>query len=84
MDARTEAMALVWNDKRDDHSPRCDDDAWDSILYGVTPHMGDHTPIYNEPVKGSKEWLAAQEAAEFEEALAQAIEQYGDAEDRAA
>lgn len=73
MDARTEAMALVWNEKRDDHSPRCDDDAWDAILYGVTPHMGDYRPEMNEPKKGTKEWEQAQEAAEFEQALADAI-----------
>lgn len=73
MDARSEAMALVWNEKRDDHSPRCDDDAWDSILYGVTPHMGDYRPELNEPKKGTKEWEQAQEAAEFEQALADAI-----------
>lgn len=72
MDARNEAMALVWNEKRDDHSPRCDDDCFDAILYGVTPHMGDRVPEYNEPVKGSREWEQAQEVAEFEQALADA------------
>lgn len=80
MDARAEAMALVWNEKRDDHSPRCDDDAWDSILYGVTPHMGDYRPEQEEPKKGSKEWEAAQELAEFEQALSSAMGAEGEGE----
>jgi hypothetical protein len=83
MDLRNEATALVWNDKRDDHSPKCDDDAWDSLLYAATPHMGDHRPEENPVVPGSKEWQAAQELAEYEQALANAIDRYGDAEDRA-
>jgi hypothetical protein len=83
MDLRNEATALVWNDKRDDHSPKCDDDAWDSLLYAATPHMGDYRPEENPVVPGSKEWQAAQEMAEYEQALQNAIEQYGDAEDRA-
>jgi hypothetical protein len=73
MDARNEAMALLWNEKRDDHSPRCDDDAWDAILYGATPHMGDYRPEQEPAKPGSKEWQAAQEAAEFEAALAEAM-----------
>lgn len=77
MDARNEAVALTWNEKRDDHNPRCDDDAWDCILYGVTPHMGDYRPEQNEPEKGTKEWLAAQEMAEYEQALADAIDEHG-------
>jgi hypothetical protein len=78
MDARNEAMQLLWNEKRDDHSPRCDDDAFDAILYGVTPHIGDYRPEVEPPRKGTKEWLAAEEMAEYEEALRQSIESAGD------
>jgi hypothetical protein len=78
MDLRNEATALVWNDKRDDHSPKCDDDAWDSLLYAATPHMGDYRPEENPVVPGSKEWQAAQEMAEFEQAMQNAIEQAGE------
>jgi hypothetical protein len=39
--------------------------------------MGDYRPEEEEPVKGSREWQAAQETAEYEQALAEAIEQAG-------
>src|SRR5690606_18794653 len=40
MDPRAEATALVWNDARDNHSEKCDDDAWDSLLMALMPHCG--------------------------------------------
>jgi hypothetical protein len=77
MDARHEAVSLVWNDKRNDHSERCDDDAWDALLYAASPHFGDYRPEENPIERGSKEWQQAQEMAEYEEALAEAIEEHG-------
>jgi hypothetical protein len=73
MDARAEATTLQWNEKRDDHSPRCSDDAWDAILYGVTPHMGEHEPIKPEPVPGTVEFEQMKDVAEFEAALQDAM-----------
>lgn len=78
MDARAEAMALVWDDKRKDHSPRCDDDCWDAILYGATPHFAEHFPADEAgPAKGTPEYETAQEMAEYEAELARAIEEAG-------
>jgi hypothetical protein len=74
MDLRTEATALVWNEKRDSHSERCDDDAWDAAMMAVLPHMGDYRPEEEEPMVGSKEWKAAQEMLEYEQALQEAID----------
>jgi hypothetical protein len=77
MDLRHEATALVWNDKRDNHSERCDDDAWDSALMAMVPHFGDYRPEEEDVKPGSKEWVAAQEMAEYEEALREAIDEAG-------
>ena len=73
MDLRAEATALVWNDKRDNHSEKCDDDAWDSLLMAAMPHFGDYRPDAKTPPQGSEEWHRAQEMAEYEQALADAI-----------
>lgn len=78
MDLRHEAVTLVWDDLRKEHSPKCMDDAWDSLLYAVMPHIGDHVvepvPIHN-PRPGSQAERDAQEAAEMEEAYAEACRQ---------
>jgi hypothetical protein len=71
MDARNDAVSLLWNDKRDDHSPRCDDDTWDALLYGATPHMGDFRPEEEVPDTG----VAAEDLAEYERAMQAAIDQ---------
>lgn len=81
MDARQEAVNLLWNDKRNDHSERCQDDCWDSILYAATPHFSAEPPKEDTgPEKGSPEWMAQQEMAEFEQALADAMGQNDDGE----
>lgn len=72
MDLRVEATALVWNDKRDNHSERCDDDAWDATLMALMPHLGDHKPDEREAPKGSEEWERQQELAEFEAMIQEA------------
>lgn len=80
MDARIEAVSLVWNDDRDDHSPRCDDDAWDCILYGAIPHLDGFEPAKDEgPAKGTPEWEKLQELQEFEKALQDAMDENPDA-----
>lgn len=84
MDLRTEATALVWNDKRDNHSEKCDDDAWDSMLMAAMPHFGEFRPEAKGPPQGSEEWQREQEMKEYEEALAEAIEEFGDQVDLAA
>lgn len=79
-DARIEAQALVWNDKRNDHSERCDDDAWDCILYGAIPHLDGWEPAKEEgPAKGTPEWEKLQELKEFEQALQDAMDEDPDA-----
>jgi hypothetical protein len=78
MDARNEAVGLVWNDDRDDHSPKCDDDAWDALLYAASPHFGEYRPEPNPIVPGSKEWQQQREMAEFEEALQDAMDEAGE------
>jgi hypothetical protein len=75
MDARTDATALLWNDTRDDHSEKCDDDTWDAILYGATPHMSEFRPEPTGPAEGSEEWTKLQEMREYEEALQQSIDE---------
>lgn len=70
MDARQEAVSLVWNDKRNDHSERCDDDAWDAILYASAPH-------FQVPEERREEPKVDADMAEYEEALQEAIEQAG-------
>lgn len=81
MDARVEATSLVWNDERKDHSPRCDDDAWDCILYGAIPHLDGFEPAQDSgPAKGTPEYERLQELKEFEQALEEAM---GDDPDRA-
>jgi hypothetical protein len=47
------------------------------------PHFGDYRPEAKEPPKGSEEWEQAQEMKEYEELLAEAIEEAGDAFDLA-
>jgi hypothetical protein len=78
MDARKEAVSLVWNEKRDGHSERCDDDAWDAILYAAGPHFGNEQPV-SPPVEVSPN--AAAEQAEFEEILREASRQNDDEDD---
>lgn len=78
MDLRSEATALVWNDKRDNHSERCFDDAFDATLMACVPHFGDYRPDTKEPPKGSEEWERAKEMEEYEQALAEAIEEAGE------
>lgn len=78
MDLRTESTALVWNDKRDNHSERCFDDAWDAALMSAMPHFGDYRPESKEPPKGSEEWQRQQEMAEYEQALQEAIDEATD------
>lgn len=78
MDARSEATALVWNDKRDNHSERCDDDAWDAILMSLVPHFQELETEDKKPHKGTAEYEQAQELEEFEAALAEAM---GDGEE---
>lgn len=81
MDARIEATSLLWNDKRDDHSERCDDDAWDCILYGAIPHLDGFEPVESSgPAKGTPEHDRLKELEEFEQALQDAM---GDDPDRA-
>lgn len=70
MDARQEAVSLVWNDKRNDHSERCDDDAWDAILYAASPHFG-------VPEEKEEEPKVDADMAEYEQALQEAIEEAG-------
>jgi hypothetical protein len=78
MDLRSEATALVWNDKRDNHSEKCSDDAWDSLLMAAMPHFGEHRPEPRDVPKGSEEWQRQQEMAEYEEALAAAMSETGE------
>jgi len=76
MDLRSEAVRLVFNDDRDNHSEVCEDDAWDSALMAAMPHFGDQTALPPEPPQpGTPEWHALQELKEFEAALEQAQEQ---------
>lgn len=75
MALRDEAVTLVWGDERKDHSPKCDDDAWDSLLYAAIPHIGEaeQEPLpTHQPKPGSREAIEAQEAAELEEAYLEA------------
>lgn len=73
MDLRSESTRLVFNDERTDHSPVCEDDAWDSALMAAVPHFGDHEPPPpKEPEPGTPEWQAKQELLEFERALEEA------------
>lgn len=74
MDLRTQATTLVWNDKRDNHSERCSDDAWDAALMAAMPHLGEFRPEPSMPAEGSEEWQRQQEMAEYEEALAEAMD----------
>lgn len=74
MDLRHEATALVWDETRTVHSERCADDTWDAELMAAIPHFGDYRPEELPPEPGSKEWLAAQELAEYEAALRDAME----------
>lgn len=76
MDLRSEAVRLVFDDERKDHSPVCEDDAWDSALMAAVPHFGDHdAPPPPPPQPGSPEWQQAQELAEFERAFEDAASQ---------
>jgi hypothetical protein len=70
MDARQEAVSLVWNDKRNDHSERCDDDAWDAILYAAAPH-------FQAPEERREQPAVDPDLQEYEEALQEAIEEAG-------
>lgn len=80
MDARHEATNLVWNDKRDDHSPKCEDDAWDCILYGAIPHFDDWEPKKEEaPAVGTPEHEKLKDLQEFEQALQDAMDENPDA-----
>jgi hypothetical protein len=79
MDLRTEATALVWNDKRDSHSERCDDDTWDATMMACMPHFGDYRPEPKEAPVGSEEWQRAEEMKEYEAALQAAIDEAGEA-----
>jgi hypothetical protein len=78
MDARNDATNLLWTDERNDHSPKCDDDTWDAILYGATPHMSEYRPPAKGPEVGSEEWQKAQELAEYEAALQAEIDKASD------
>ena len=78
MDLRSEATALVWNDKRDNHSEKCSDDAWDSLLMAAMPHFGEHRPEPRDVPKGSEEWQRQEEMREYEEALASAMADTGE------
>lgn len=79
MDLRTEATSLVWNDKRDSHSEKCDDDTWDATMMACMPHFGDYRPEPKEAPVGSDEWHRAREMAEYEQALQDAIDEAGEA-----
>lgn len=73
MELRGEAIRLVFNEERTDHSPVCEDDGWDSALMAAVPHFGDHEPPPpKEPERGTPEWQAKQEILEFEKALEEA------------
>lgn len=75
-DLRSEAISLVWNEKRDDHSEKCADDAWDALLYGATPHIDTPLPVAPpKPVVGSEEWARAENMKEYEEALREALQE---------
>lgn len=82
MALREEATTLVWDDLRKEHSPRCDDDAWDSLLMAIMPHVGDDEeapPLpRHEPKPGSREAIERQEAEELEEAFAEACRSIDD------
>jgi hypothetical protein len=73
-DLRHEAVSLVWDETRTLHSPRCSDDVWDSLLYAITPHLGDHRPKAEPLKEGTLQWMQARENVEYEEALREAIE----------
>jgi hypothetical protein len=77
MDLRAEATALVWDEKRENHSEKCDDDAWDSLLMAAVPHFGEYRPEPRGASEGSPEWQREQEMREYEEALQQAIDESG-------
>lgn len=75
MDLRHESTVLVWDETRRTHSEKCKDDNWDSAHYAVIPHLGDYRPEHMPPTPGSKEALAAEELAEFEQALQDAMDE---------
>ena len=69
---REEAEVLVWNDQHTDHHPKCADDAWDSLLYAVIPHLADYDPEEEPPEPGTREFKLAEEQAEIDEAFDEA------------
>jgi len=75
MDARHEAVSLVWDESRSLHHPKCADDVWDAILMGALPHFGDYRPEIEPATIGSDEWLRERDREEFEQALRDAIDQ---------
>lgn len=79
-DLRVESQTLVWDLKKREHSKVCSDDAWDSALYAVTPHLA--TPDEREqpakrPRRGSVEAQELEELEEYERALQDAAAQLG-------
>lgn len=76
MALRDEAVTLVWDDQRKEHDKRCEDDAWDSLLYAAMPHIGEEEieplPTHN-PRPNSQAARDAQEAEELEEAYRAAV-----------
>jgi hypothetical protein len=69
MDARQEAVSLVWDEGRTEHSPKCSDDVWDAILYAACPHLGsgEYRPGPPKPLE--------QVDPEYEEALRRAMDE---------
>jgi hypothetical protein len=81
IDARHEAVALVWDESRTKHHERCADDVWDAILMAAQPHFGDaevEEQPKHKPKPGSKAARDAEEAAELEEAYEEAMRQIDD------
>jgi hypothetical protein len=79
MDLRHEATALQWDELKRDHSPKCADDCWDSAQYACLPHIGDYRPEPEPPTEGSEEYERRKELEEYEQALAEAQEEWGEA-----
>lgn len=81
MDLRHEAVALQWDDTRTNHSERCADDVWDSLLMAAMPHFGEAeiaADPKHDPRPNSAEARAKQEAEEMEEAYQEAIREMQD------
>lgn len=81
MDLRHEYVALVWDEARKVHHPRCADDVSDALLMAAQPHLGDEEAVQlpkHQPKPGSKAQRDAEEAEELEEAYREACQMIDD------